>query len=179
MNPKPKKKIHAFRALLSGGDRRSVAKSDRVLEIVRQEPGRVPELVALTGDEDWLVSMRAMDLLEKLAQERPDWIAPHKHVFIGKLADSDKWEIRLQIVCAIPLFNWTPAERRRVEEILIRDVSHPQKFVKAWALDGLATLSQQDPRLLPLVRRCLLEFEQSGSKALAARARYIRRRLAL
>jgi hypothetical protein len=120
-----------------------------------------------------------MDLLEKLAYERPDWIAPHKQVFIGKLADSDKWEIRLQIVRALPLFDWTQTQRRRVVEILVRDVTHPQKFVRAWALDSLATLAQQDASLMPVVRQSLREFEESGSKALMSRAHRIRQRLLL
>jgi hypothetical protein len=172
-----KTKGRPFTALLSGGDRRSVAESDRVLDLVRRNPIRVSELVGLTQDEDWLVSMRALDLLEKLAHERPDWIAPHKGVFIGELADSDKWEIRLQIVRALPLFDWSPAAQRRVVEILLRDIGHTQKFVKAWALDSLATLSEKDASLRGVVSRSLREFEESGSKALASRARQIRRRL--
>jgi HEAT repeat protein len=90
-----------IRKLLSGGDRRSSAKSKEVLEVVRANPEHVPELVSLTDDEEWLVSMRAIDLLEKLAHEHTDWVTPHKHVFIGPLADSDKWEVRLQIVRAL------------------------------------------------------------------------------
>jgi hypothetical protein len=64
-------------------------------------------------------------------------------------------------------------------EILLRDIAHPQKFVRAWALDSLATLSQDDAALTPVVFRYLQEFEQSGSAALASRARQIRRRLSL
>jgi hypothetical protein len=107
----------------------------------------------------------------------PDWINPHKGVFIGELANSDKWEIRLQIVRALPLFKWSPADRRRVEEILFRDIEHPQKFLKAWALDSLATLAQQDAALMPAVRGAIREFEESGSKALQSRARLVRQRL--
>jgi HEAT repeat protein len=178
--PSHAKRIAAsFRELLSGGDRRSVAKADRVLDMIRADRTRVPELVELAQDRDWLVSMRAMDLLEKLAQERPDWIAPHKRVFISDLADSDKWEIRLQIVRALPLFRWKPDERRRAVEILLRDIEHPQKFVKAWALDSLATLAQGDATLMPAVSRSIREFERSGSRALASRARHVRRRLSL
>jgi len=167
----------SFRILFSGGDRRSLAKSDRVLDSVRRDPTRVPELVELTRDGDWLITMRAMDLLEKLAHERPDWIAPHKRVFIGELANSDKWEIRLQIVRAIPLFKWTPVERDRGVEILTRDLEHPQKFVRAWALDSLATLAQADSALMAVVRRSIRKFERSGSKALASRACHVRQRL--
>jgi hypothetical protein len=176
--PIRRKESQSIRMLLTGGDRRSIAQSNRVLAIVRGKRRQVSELVALAKDDDWLVSMRAMDLLEKLVHEHPEWVAPYKRVFIGELADTDKWEVRLQIVRALPLFDWTPNERRRVVEILRRDVAHPQKFVKVWAVDSLATLSQHDTSLRPLVLRCVQEFEQSGSKALASRARHVRRRLA-
>jgi hypothetical protein len=149
------------------------------MDMIRRDPGRVHELVELTQDTNWLVTMRTMDLLEKLARERPDWIAPYKRVFIGALADSDKWEIRLQIVRAIPLFKWTRAERRRAVEILRRDLDHPQKFVKAWALDSLATLAHEDAALRPAVRRAIRQFELSGSKALVSRAHLVRQRLLL
>ncbi len=61
--------------------------------------------------------------------------------------------------------------------ILLRDVEHPQKFVRAWALDGLASFAMSDPRLVPDVLRHLRRFERSGSKALIARGRRIRERL--
>jgi hypothetical protein len=167
----------SLRGFLLGGDRRSLARSSRALALVWAKPERVAELAAITLDEDWLVSQRALDLLEKLARVRPELIEPHKHVFIGPLADSDKWEVRLQIVRALPLFQWKTAEQSRVLAILRRDVRHPQKFVKAWALDSLARFAEKDPALRPIVLRHLKIFESSGSKALAARARHVRERL--
>jgi hypothetical protein len=166
-----------IRRLLSGGDRRSIAKSNRVRLLIDQNPSLVAELAALTGDEDWLVTQRAIDLLEKLAHDHREWIAPHKNIFVGPLAASDKWEIRLQIVRALPLFQWSPAQARRVEKILLENLSFPQTFVRAWALDGLATLAERRAALLPIVRRHLRDFEASPSKALQARARHIRARL--
>lgn len=121
--------------------------------------------------------MRAMDLLEKLAHERADWVQPYKQLFIGPLADSEAWEIRLQVVRALPRLSWTARERRRVVEILRRDIEHPQKFVRAWALDGLATFASHDDSLLPDLEHALAAFERSGSKALMTRARHIRDRL--
>ena len=167
----------SLRDLLLGGDRRSIARSGQALTLVRAEPERVAEVAALARDEDQLISQRALDLLEKLAHEQPAWIEPHKRLFIGSLADSDRWEVRLQIVRALPHFRWTKAQRPRVLEILRRDVTHPQKFVKAWALDSLATLAREDPALRRFVFRHLRSFERSGSKALGARARHVRERL--
>jgi hypothetical protein len=41
-----------------------------VRRLLDKSPERIDELAALANDEDWLVSMRAMDLLEKLAHEQ-------------------------------------------------------------------------------------------------------------
>ena len=79
-----------FLALLSGGDRRGIADSARVRSLIERRPSRLKELAALTTHDDWLVTQRALDLLEKLAHEHPDWVEPYKKVFIGPLADSDK-----------------------------------------------------------------------------------------
>ena len=168
-----------FLELLSGGDRRSIADSARVRALIEKRPARVKELAALTSAEDWLVAQRALDLLEKLTHAHPEWIEPYKKVFIGPLADSDKWEVRLQIVRALPLFRWTAAESRRVDKILLENVTFPQSFVRAWALDGLATLAQRRPKLMPIVMRHLEAFSHSSSRALQARSRAIRERLAL
>jgi hypothetical protein len=167
----------SLRALLAGGDRRSIAKSERARALVERSPARLRELAALAEDGDWLVAMRALDLLEKLAHQHPGRVQPHKRIFIGSLADSDKWEIRLQIVRTLPLLSWTPSERKRAVEILCRDLEHPQKFVRAWALDSLATFAQKDRYLVPLVARSLEAFERSSNRALATRARRIRVRL--
>ena len=168
---------NSLRPLLAGGDRRSIARSNRACALVLAEPARVAELAALAADSDWLVSMRALDLLEKLAHDHPDWVAPHRSVFIGPLADSDAWEVRLQIVRALPLLPWTARERARVLAILQRDVRHPRLFVRAWALDSLAHFAGSDGALALVVRRHLASFARSGSPALVARARMIRSRL--
>lgn len=167
-----------IRRLLSGGDRRSIADSNRVRTLMENDPSLVTVLVGLTTDEDWLVVQRALDLLEKLAHDHIDWIEPHKRIFIGPLAASDKWEIRLQIVRALPLFHWGPAQERRVEHVLLENVTFPQTFVRAWALDGLATLAERRVALQAVVRGHLRDFERSPSKALQARAKHIRARLA-
>lgn len=136
------------------------------------------ELAALANDPDWLVSMRAMDLLEKLAHADVKQVEPFKELFIGPLADSDKWEIRLQIVRALPLFTWNRRLRDRAIAILTSNLDYPQTFVQAWALDSLATFSQSEPALAAAVQRGIARFERSPSKALQARARKIRDRLA-
>lgn len=168
----------SLRDLLAGGDRRSIGQGKKALQRVLEDRRLVAPLVDLAGDADWLVSMRALDLLEKLAHSNPDWVEPHKQVFIGPLADSDKWEVRLQIVRALPLFQWTAKDLRRVIGILRRDIGHPQTFVKAWATDSFSILALRQPALMPEAVAAVEALEASSSKALRTRARNIRERWA-
>jgi hypothetical protein len=166
-----------IRELLTGGDRRSIADSNRVRALIERDTSLVNELVVLVTDDDRLVVQRALDLLEKLAHDHPERIAPHKAIFIGALADSDMWEVRLQVVRALPAFRWNANQMKRVTQILRDGITFPQTFVRAWALDSLAKFAMDDPALMPTVRRHLRAFERSSSKALQARARNIRARL--
>jgi carboxymethylenebutenolidase len=84
----------AIRPLLTGGDRRDIASSNRARAMVEADPGLVPELARLTGDPDWLIGQRALDHLEKLAHDHPEWVAPHKRIFIGPLARSRAGRLR-------------------------------------------------------------------------------------
>lgn len=163
-----------IRPLLSGGDRRSIADSNRARALIERDPTLLAEVVELAADEDWLLCQRALDLLEKLAHVHPEWIEPHKGVFIGSAAQREQWEIRLQIVRAVALFQWSSAQMKRVERILLENVEYPQTFVRAWALDSLATIAVRRAHLKPIVLRYLRDFERSPSKALQARARNIR-----
>lgn len=167
----------SLRQLLVGGDRRSIARSNEALALLRAEPARVADLACLVRDSDWLVVMRTVDLMEKLAHEHPECIQPHRRLFIGQLAEHPSWEIRLQIARALPLLRWTAAERKRVVAILRGYVKHPQKFVKAWSVDSLSRLAAGDALLTGVVHELIDEFERSGSPSLVTRARQIRRRL--
>ncbi len=165
------------RALLSGGDRRSIARSEELLALVLEDRHLVREVARLVRDDNPLVAMRAFDLMEKLAHERPAWIQRYRGLFAGPAAENGSWEIRLQIARALPLLHWTPRERPRVLAILRRYANDPQKFVRAWALDGLARFAEGDASLMPAVESVLEEFERSESAALRSRAKAIRKRL--
>jgi hypothetical protein len=165
-----------LRDMLGGGDRRSIARADDVVAMIVTGRAAIADLAALAIDEEnWLVSARALDALEKIARQQPDLVRPHRKVFLDQGA-SDKWEIRLQVVRAIPLLKWKPRELERANTILVGNLDHPKTFVRAWALDSLATLSERDASLSATVERYLDSFERSSSTALQARARHIRRR---
>jgi hypothetical protein len=165
-----------LRHLLDGQDSRSLSQSAAARRLVEERPARVADLAALAGHQNWVVAMRALDLLEKLARAHPAWVQPHRAVFL-RAGGSDQWLIRLQVVRALPLLKWPARQRVEVVKILRANISFPQTFVQAWSLDGLATFAASDATLRPAVTRALTRFERSGRAALRARARQIRARL--
>lgn len=167
-----------LRELLTGGNRLTIADSNLARAIVEADLSRLPEIAALVDDENPLVAQRALDLLEKFARSHNALVVPHKGHFIGPLADSDRWEVRLQAVRGIPAFRWRGAQAERARQIIVESLRFPQNFVQAWAVDGLARMAERDKSLQPLLRRTLSEFERSGKRSLQARVRQIRLRLA-
>lgn len=165
-----------LRDLLVGGDRRSIAQANRAFAIARDDQEAVAELARLTGDSDWLVGQRACDALEKLAHEKPDWVDPCKQVFIDHI-DSPYWEVRLQCVRAIPLFEWTADEKQNIVCALRPRLEDEQKFVRAWALDAFATIAGANSELRVELMSHLDGFLGSGVASLRARARAIAKRL--
>ncbi len=162
--------------MLDGRDSRTLAQSTAARRLIEERPARIAALATLAGHANWVVAMRAIDLLEKLARDHADWVQPHRAVFL-RAAASDQWLIHLQVVRALPLLHWTPRERAEAIRILTHDVRHPQLFVRAWALDSLAIFAERQPDLRARVKRELVSFEKSSSAALRARARHIRARI--
>lgn len=160
--------------MLSGGDRRSIARSNEVLPLALGDPELVDELAKLAKDPDWLVAMRSVDLLDKVVRAHPEWVQPHRRLFLELLND-EHWEIRLQCVRTAPLLEWTEQERKELLLNLSRMIDDDQKFVQAWALDAFALLSgpNEQGHLLAALHR----FLETGSPALKARAKAIVKRL--
>jgi len=165
-----------LRDLLTGGDRRSIARAGEALSVARSDRAAVDELALLTGDADHLVAQRACDVLEKLLRERHEWVQPHKGVFLA-LVDSPFWETRLQCVRAIPLFDWSREERLEAMCALRKRVDDDQKFVRSWALDGFALMAAGDPSRRAELDARISEFLSSGVPSMQARARAIAKRL--
>ena len=171
--------MSSFYELLVDPDRRSMAGSEVVRDLVRHEPSRVRELVAVLEGDDAFAQMRALDLLEKLARENREWVEPCKGEFLRGWDRSDIWENRLATVRALGLFEWSGADLESALSILRRLIDDEQKFVKAWALDSFALISLGHPELKEEAVGYVMEALGSGAKSVQARARSTAKRLGL
>ncbi|MCL4304078.1 MAG: ACT domain-containing protein, partial [Anaerolineae bacterium] len=136
---------------LSGGDRRSIGRSDEGVAEVLADPSRFPLLFeGLLGD-DPLIRMRAADAVEKITARHPDYLQPYKNKPIGQVAQINQQEVRWHVAQLLPRLRWSEAERVQVVEILLAYLNDASRIVKTFAMQALADLAGQDDHLRPQV----------------------------
>ena len=179
-----------IRSMLTAGRHRiSSGQTAEVVDLVRADLKRAPQLLECLWDEEPVVAMRAADALEKLTRRRssqPDpvrdallvllqrsWKAP----LIGLFSEATENKLRWCMAPVLPRLTLTISECRRVAEILRSYLEDQSSIVKTCALQGLADLTRQNASLLPEVIDLLQIHSRSGTPAMRARCRILLRKL--
>jgi HEAT repeat protein len=158
-------------AILGGGDRRSIGRSNEVKKLLLKEPERFEELVDCLWDDDPIVRMRAADAAEKIAAVRPELLKSHKPELLGLLVETEQVELRWHLALMVPRMALDARERARAVEALKRYLEDRSSIVKTFALQGLADLAREDANLQGVVRETLENSLRTGTAAMKARAR--------
>ena len=158
-------------AMLSGGDRRSIGRSDAAVKLVLQHPGRFGELMECLRSENPVLRMRAADAAEKVSAKKPRLLDRHKAELLGLLARAEQIELRWHLAQMIPRLRLTAPRRQRAAEALERYLDDRSSIVKTFALEGLADLARSDPALGRKVQQLLENAVDRGTPAMKARAR--------
>jgi HEAT repeat protein len=167
----------AIAAMLSGGDRRSIGKSNLIAKLVLSDPKRFAELLECLWDDDPLIRMRAADAAEKVTVTRPKLLNPHKQELLGLLAEAEQIELRWHLALMVPRMALSKPEAQRAAAALHRYLDDRSSIVKTLALQGLADLARQDPNLREPARRVFEESLRTGTAAMKARARKLLKKL--
>ncbi len=163
--------MHSILQKLEGGDRRSIGKSNEVVKHVLADPGLFGEVFAGMLSENPLVAMRAADAIEKITLRRADLLRRYKAVLIKQVALTDQKEVRWHVAQLLPRIQWHASDRRQVVLLLMDYLNDHSVIVKTFAMQALADLTRQDPRLRPSVLACLRKFTATGTAAMKARGR--------
>ena len=156
---------------LSGGDRRSIGKSNLVVRKVLDDPVHFAAIIDGLSNEDALVRMRCADLAEKVSAAHPDWLSSHKQTLLGLAAKSAEQELRWHLAQMLPRLNLDRKERRKSVEIMQVYLSDRSNIVKTFAMQALADFAINDVTLRRKLLPQFQEFAQKGSPAMRARAR--------
>jgi len=156
---------------LVGGDRRSIGKSDLVVQQVIADRARLADIFGGFTDDDPLIRMRCADVAEKVTKLRPEWLQPYKRQILAVVSHSAEQEVRWHVAQMLPRLRLTPTERHKAATILFGYLEDKSRIVKTFALQALTDLAHDDPdlrrRVLPLLRNAC----RTGSPAVRARAK--------
>lgn len=156
---------------LTGGDRRSIGRSDLVVAAVRRDPSLFPALMNGLEHEDALVRMRAADAAEKLTVTNPQWLRPFKRPLMNVAASVTQPELRWHLAQMLPRLELSRKDREAALATLRLYLRDRSRIVKTFAMQGLADLAAQDSRLLVQVRRMISTLTRTGSPAMKSRGR--------
>jgi HEAT repeat protein len=158
-------------ALLEGGDRRTIGRSDQVAAIVSNDPELFPELISGLWSTDPLVRMRAADATEKVTRKQPELLQPHKKELLGLMTEAQEQELRWHLAVMVPRLLLNAKEEQVAISSLNSYLEDRSSIVKTFALQGLADLAQDDPSIRPRVIEILREATRNGTPAMKARSR--------
>jgi hypothetical protein len=163
--------MHPILKKLSGGDRRSIGRSNEIVAEVLAHPERFRYVFDGLTSKDPLVRMRAADAIEKITAQRPELLQSYKGKLLAVAGSSDQQEVRWHAAQMIPRLELTARERAVAADILFDYLRDRSSIVKTFAMQGLATLASLDSLLRGKVVALLEELTEIGTPAMRARGR--------
>jgi hypothetical protein len=159
--------MHELLDKLTGGDRRSIGRSDEVVAAVLRDPSLFGVVFGGLWSSDALVRMRAADALEKITAKHPEWLQPYKEQLVRQVAQSREQEVRWHVAQMFPRVQANQEERAAMVAILLDYLDDESKIVKTFAMQALADLAEQDAALRQNAIRVLEEQTRTGKPSFA------------
>jgi hypothetical protein len=169
--------MHPLLKKLSGGDRRSIGRSNEVVAHVLAHPAHFRHVFDGLTAEDAVIRMRAADAIEKITARRPELLPPYKRKLLAIAGSSDQQEIRWHAALIIPRLELTARERAAALDILFDYLRDKSSIVKTWAMQAIWDLSAADAKLKSQIIPLIEELTQVGTAAMRARGRNLLRQL--
>jgi hypothetical protein len=110
------------------------------------DPAAIRELLSIAkGDRDAL-RPAATKLLKLWCEEGLVFNRHQSSGLVGLLREDIPWESRLHILQMLPAFSISDDLASRLHRLLLEHLTHANKFIRAWAYNGLAVLAVRFPR---------------------------------
>jgi hypothetical protein len=132
--------LHPEVAKLTGGDRRSIGRSNEVVADVLADPSLFDLIFDAISSDNPLIAMRAADAVEKVTATRPELLRPHKRRLLTELALIPQQEVRWHVAQMLPRLSLSARERRQAVGILESYLDDRSGTVRNCARRALAEL---------------------------------------
>lgn len=156
---------------LSGGDRRSIGKSEEVVSEVLADARLFGALFDCMLVNDPLVRMRAADAVEKITLLRPDFLHPYKVKLIKQVAKVDQKEVRWHVAQLVSRLELNRSERKTVLEFLNGYLDDKSSIVRTFAMQALADIAIRDASLKRGIVKQLERLAEEGTPAMRSRGK--------
>lgn len=157
--------------LLRGGDLRSIGRVAEVVASVGDDPTAFDALFAAMFNDEPLVQMRAADAVEKISQQHPHLLQPHKARLLAPLPPGLRQEVRWHLpllLCRLAL-NDEEWERAWQQIVHLLRTEQESRIVVVNAIQGLAHLSLASGRRQQETIVLIREAMAFGSPAVQTR----------
>ena len=161
---------------LRGGDRRSIASANQVVNDLLDDPSLFGVLFDGMLSDDPLIRMRAADAAEKITVRHPEYLQPYKDRLL-QAAKIDQQEVRWHVAQMLPRLELDAEERRAALETLLGYLNDKSKIVKTFSMQALADLAEKDAALRPQLVSVLEELTRRGSPAMKSRGQKLSEKL--
>lgn len=167
-----------FVNLLSGGDLRSIGKSNSVVSLIVNQQD-FDELFKLIFLDDQLLVMRAIDAIEKITLKHPNYLIKHKHEILNLSTVAHDKELKWHLAQIIPRLSLTPHELTKAWKLLTIWAldKNNSRIVRVHSIQGLFEMLKENNELTQDFALTLTELEKEDIPSINARIRSIKNKI--
>ena len=168
--------MNTFIKILSGGDLRSIGSANAIAKQV-QTQYQFDELFEALFHNDRLIVMRAVDAVEKITQNKPDYLKSHKKSLLRLLKEAKDKEFKWHLALLVARLKLTKPELGKLWEILSNWAldSSESKIVRVNSIQTLFDLSKQAPELTEDFDLTISQLEREEIPSIKARIRKLKK----
>ena len=170
--------LNDFKAKLSGGTRTSVGSADQVIEEVLQDTSKLSLVYELFLDEDPVIAMRSSYVAMKVAEHKPESVAPFSDFLFSNMDHFTQQEVRWHVPQLLSHLNLTD-DQKNISYRYLMDWAETDKskIVGYYSLQAAADIAQTDQDILKDFVPRLKKAHQSGAKSIQNRCKKIAKQL--
>jgi len=161
-----------IKAILTGGNPRSLERTEEVVTLVLGNSTRLNELHACLLEDDQIIRMRASDALEKVCRQQPEWLQPYIPQLLTEIALIDQPSVQWHLAQILGEVELTPQQRVAARDILKRNLAEKKDWIVVnYSMETLAKLSKNDDQLRTELLTILKGLLSDPHKSIVSRAR--------
>lgn len=160
-------------AELSAFDGKHVDTLQSLADRLDSTAANVRQLLAIAASDEVKLQTAATWVLKRLQENGGSYTAAQTKKLLDLLGQAAHWEVKLHLLQMLPQLTIPASHKDTLFYNLSRLLEHDNKFVRAWAYNGLAKLATQHSAYRSEVAEWLNSAQQDEAASVKARIRNV------